>query len=363
MNRSILSAALIVVGLAVWMLSGMGSQTEEQAETENSQETAKLMKVEVIHSAAQPVQRLVSVQGQIEASQMVKLKAEVDGRVENTPVAEGNRVKAGTELIGLAEDYRPAQLAEAQAQLRKAQSDLKASQQLRKRGLQAENQIIADRAALESARAQLAQIRYQIQHTRIKAPFDGVLNLRSVELGDFVERGQQVGELINDEKLIVAGQLPQYHVNGLTVGQEIQIKLVTGEQLNGNLQYISATADADTRSFRVEVALNNTEHQRLIGQSATLLLPVESLDGHWVPSSVLGLDSRGDLQVKTLNDDDRVELLSTELIRTEKGGFWIGGLPPQVTFISVGQHFVGAGEQVAPVIQEQKETVVHARNH
>lgn len=170
MNRSILSAALIVVGLAVWMLSGMGSQTEEQAETENSQETAKLMKVEVIHSAAQPVQRLVSVQGQIEASQMVKLKAEVDGRVENTPVAEGNRVKAGTELIGLAEDYRPAQLAEAQAQLRKAQSDLKASQQLRKRGLQAENQIIADRAALESARAQLAQIRYQIQHTRIKAP-------------------------------------------------------------------------------------------------------------------------------------------------------------------------------------------------
>ena len=362
MNRSVLSAIAVVAGLSVWMFSGMDSQAEDTAEAPLEKETVVPTKVQVIHSTAKPVQRLVSVQGQVEALRIVQLKAEVDGRVARLPVAEGARVTAGTELIKLADDYRPAQLAEAQARLKKAQSDLRASQKLRKRGLQAENQIVADQAEVESARAQLAQIRYQLAHTRIDAPFAGVLNRRTVEQGDFVERGQQVAELVDDEQLIVTGQVPQHFVNGLQVGQAINMKLVTGESLTGSLQFISATADADTRSYRVEVALENPDHRRLIGLSATLQLPVAELSGHWVPGSVLGLSTEGELQVKTLDGHDRVEIRTVELIRTDKDGFWISGLPEGVVLVSVGQHFVGAGERVDPILNEQSgEAQAHAR--
>ena len=362
MNRSVLSAVLIVVGLSVWMFVGITSKAESIPEKTTKPQHAELMKVQVIHSTAQPVQRLVNVQGQVEALRAVQLKAEVDGRVAKLPVAEGTRVSAGTELIKLAEEYRPAQLAEAKARLKKAQSDLQASQKLRKRGLQAENRIVEDQAEVESARSQLAQIRYQLTHTRIEAPFSGVLNHRNVELGDFVERGQQVLELVDDEQLVVTGQVPQHYASGLQVGQPVTIKLVTGKHLTGTLKFVSASAEAETRSFRVEVALDNPEHQRLIGLSATLQLPVEELAGHWVPGSVLGLSTVGKLQVKTLNTEDRVELRSVELIRTDKDGFWISGLPQDVVLVSVGQHFVGKGEQVAPVISEQnEEAVVHAR--
>jgi len=364
MNRSILSAALIVAGLSAWMLMGVNSQAEENPVESAEPKVAELMKVQVVNSVAKPVQRLVSVQGQVEASQVVQLKSEVDGRVNELAVAEGTRVTAGTELIKLAQDYRPAQLAEAQARLKKAQSDLQANLKLRKRGLQSENQIVADRAELESARAQVAQARYQLQHTVIKAPFNGVLNTRTVELGDFVERGQQVAELVNDEELIVAGQVPQQFVNGLKIGQVINLRLVTGGTLAGELKFISATANADTRSYRVEVALNNIEHQRLIGTSATMQLPVEELTGHWVPGSVLGLGTEGQLQVKALDSENRVELHQAELIRTDKDGFWISGLPYDVTLVSVGQHFVGVGDQVVPVfgnpIEAKEEAAVHA---
>ena len=213
MKRSVISAFAIVVGISVWMASGVYSQAEEKSEQPAETTAPQPMKVQVMHSVSQPVQQLVSVQGQVEALRVVQLKAEVDGRVEQLPVTEGTRVSVGTPLIKLAEDYRSAQLAEAQARLKQAQSDLRASQKLRQRGLQAENKIIADQAAVESARAQLAQMRYQLAHTRIEAPFAGVLNQRTVELGDFVERGQQVAELVDDEQLIVTGQLPQHYAS------------------------------------------------------------------------------------------------------------------------------------------------------
>lgn len=362
MNRSVIAAFAIVAGLSVWMASGMNSQPDDNIHQTTEHAETPPMKVQVMHSTAQPVQRLVSVQGQVEASRVVQLKAEVDGRVEQLPVAEGTRVSTGTPLIKLAEDYRSAQLTEAQARLKKAQSDLRASQKLRKRGLQAENQIIADQAAVESARAQLAQIRYQLAHTRIEAPFAGVLNQRNVELGDFVERGQHVAELVDDKRLIVTGQLPQHYATDLNTDQAIAITLVNGEKLSGTLQFISATANPETRSYRVEVSLDNPEHKRLIGLSATLQLPVAELSGHWVPGSALGLDTTGALQVKTLDANDRVENRTVELIRTDKNGFWISGLPDTVVLINVGQHFVGTGEQVIPVQGTQsKEAQIHAR--
>ncbi len=350
MNRSVLSAVAIVAGLGAWMLSGQNSEAQDAPEPVKDSK-AELMQVEVIRSHAASVLRTVSVQGQVEALRTVNIKAEVDGRVEALPVAEGARVKAGAQLIRLAEDYRPAQLVEAQARLKQRQSDLQASQKLRKRGLQAENKIVADQAEVEAARAQLAQVRYQLAHTRIKAPFAGVLNQRDVEVGYFVERGEQVAVLVDDEQLIVTGQVPQHYAGSLQLGQVVAVELVTGKTLQGAIRFVSATAEAATRSYRVEVALDNPEHQRLIGLSASLVLPLAQLNGHWVPSSVLGLSADGTLQVKTLDTENRVIERTVSLIRTDKEGFWVGDLPADVTLISVGQHFVGAGEQVKPVPQ------------
>ncbi|MCV6589867.1 MAG: efflux RND transporter periplasmic adaptor subunit [Marinobacterium sp.] len=362
MNRSVLSAVVIVAGLGAWMFSGLARTDNSPLPVEKEPQAKPLMKVQVFDSRATLVSRTISVQGQVEALRRVQIKAEVDGRVEMVPVPEGARVDKNAVLIRLAEDYRPAQLQEAKARLKQRQSDLLASQKLRKRGLQAENQIVADMAEVEAARAQLAQIRYQLQHTRIRAPFSGVLNHRNVEVGDFVERGMQVVELVDDEQLVVTGQVPQTYATVLIPGQPVEVQLVTGERLEGSLKFVSATADDETRSYRAEVRLDNPEHRRLIGLSASLILPVAQLQGHRVPGSVLGLSTEGELQVKIVDKNSQVQIETVELIRTDKDGFWVSGLPANVTLISTGQHFVGAGERVEAVrpAQQQEGAVANA---
>lgn len=348
MNRSVLSAVVIVVGLSAWMMSGSDSQATD-AQQVPEPEKKNLMKVQVVHSQAQPVQRLTSIQGQVEARRIVNVKAEVDGQVEHLPVAEGQRVTEDALLVKLAEDYRPAQLAEAEARLKQRLSDLKASQKLRKRGLQAENRLVADQAEVQAARAQLAQARYQLNHTRISAPFAGVLNSRSVELGDFVEKGQVIAELVDDEQLIVTGQVPQNRIAGVELGQQVDVRLANGETLSGELTFLSSTADNATRSYRAEVSIDNPTHKRLIGLSATIQLPQGNYQGHWVSSSVLGLSTAGELQVKLLTAGNTVEAKTVEIIRTDEDGFWVDGLSDNVTVISLGQNFVTTGDHVEPV--------------
>jgi len=350
MNRSWIAAIGITVMLAVWMLSGIGQDPMAEASSSNS--TAhRLNKVQVMPSQARQVQRLVRVQGQVEAKRVISLKTEVDGKVIALPVAEGDNSKQGQLVVQLAADARPAQVAEMKARVAQRDSELKAAEKLRQRGLGSENDVIRQQAEFMAAEAALDQAELQLKNTHIYAPFDAVTNRLDVELGDYVEKGQVVAQLVDDSKLVVAGQVPQHSVGNLALGQAVLVEIQTSrnsaiEQLVGQLEYVSATANTQTRSYTAEVHIDNQQQRRLIGLSATLLMPLETLAGHWVPSSALGLASDGGLQVKVVDATNTVNTLPVDLIRTGQDGFWLAGLPESAQIITLGQDFVSSGEEV-----------------
>jgi len=349
MNKSVFSAVVVVAVLGGWMASGVYGNDGEQKDEPVAVKKKPLMKVTVLESNVKTVQRFVTVQGQVEANRSVEIKVEVDGRIAEIAVQEGQRIESGVSIATLSADYRLKQLAQAKAVLRQRNSDLSASRKLKKRGMIAENRLIADQAGVQTARAQLALVQHEVDSASVLAPFSGVLNSRAVELGDYMQKGNVVGVLVDDSVLKVTGQVPQKNVGDLQINQAVEVNLSNGLSAFGNLAFISRVADTVTRSYRVEVTLGNPQLKRLIGLTASIKLPLGTEQGHLLPNSVLGLSADGDLQVKLLDQQNQVSTAVVEIIRTDKQGFWFKGLAEKITVITEGKDFVSNDEIVEPI--------------
>jgi multidrug efflux system membrane fusion protein len=252
---------------------------------------------------------------------------------------------------------REARLRQTEALVRQRETDLKAVRTLKQKGLQAESRLIESETLLAAARAELAAVEMDIEHTQIVAPLAGVINELPVEVGEFIERGDPVATLVDDDVLLATAQAPQQSIARLQLGQTVKVQTITGQTLEGKITFISAMADARTRSFRVEAEIPNPEGRLTGGMSAVLRIPLETADGHFVSPSVLVLDDQGALGVKGVDRDNKVVFHPVRIVRTTAGGVWITGLPERVQLITLGQGFVGPGEVVAPVMEKTARAV------
>lgn len=358
MRPSMMLALLLACAVSVWMLTGqLIGQTEAPGAQESTTAPQKRpsapaqarMRVLVIDSTARSIDREVVARGQLEPWRRVTLRAETDGRVVELPAEKGARVESGRLLVKLAEDDRPAQLARAEAEVAARELELSASETLGQQGMQARTQIKNAQAALASARAELARLELDIERLSIRAPFAGVIEGREVELGSLLQRGDAVLELVDNHQLKATAQVPQQRAGALALGQPVEIELLDGTRASGELIYIARVADPQTRGFRVEVRVPNPAHRLPGGVSAELHIRTGEETGHFLSPAALTLNDEGDVGVRTLDRADRVHFLPVTLVRTERDGVWVTGLPEQARIITRGQGFVSEGEQVTPI--------------
>jgi multidrug efflux system membrane fusion protein len=352
--KSYLIALAVALVLGAWMVSGQFAD-EPAAQTEATPAAAAPMSVEVVEVTARPVQRFIESEGDTEADQDVQLRAETAGRVSAVRVEQGERVAAGDTLLTLAMGDRQARLAEAEARVAQRQADLDAAEQLQRDGYQSEIAVREARAALESARAQLAAIREDIANTTVTAPIDGLLQSRAVDVGDYVRVGDALARLMTTDPLVAVAHVAQQDIRQIELGRRAELTLATGDRLTGRIRYISAAAEAGSKTFRVEVHADNPQGLP-VGVSATIRIPLGAARGHFLSPAWLSLNEAGEMGVKTLDDDNRVAFEPVEVIRTQRDGVWVAGLPDSIRLITVGQGFVQAGEQVDPVMAEQPAT-------
>jgi len=350
MKASIWIALGVTACLSAWMLSGsliaQPSPATEPAKVAPAQSVR--VKVQTRQLQAQPVTREVVALGQLEPLRHVQIRAETEGRIMRVLVAKGQRVNADTLCLQLSMETRQSSLKEAEALLRQRRKELDSAQRLKIQGLQAENTLLEAQAALASAQAALAQIQLDIEHTHIRAPFAGIINERLVEEGDFVQRGDVLAVLVDDSVLKISGQVAQQNLQQLKIGQNAQAELLGGRILQGRISYLSAIADANTRSFRVEMQAPNP-NKLAAGASATLRIPVETTRGYFMSSAMLALSDSGELGAKAVDSDHRVVFYPLDILRTSTDGLWVSGLPEQVNLITLGQGFVQAGEVVEAI--------------
>ena len=353
--KSYLLAASLLLLLSVWMLTGLFGQDQDTDDTAD-QNRAELMSVQVQELVSEQVARELEVQGQTEAEADIQLRAEVAGRVTAVQVAEGDSVSVDQLLVEIAMGNRASLQAEAEARVMQREADFLAAERLGDEGFQSEIAVAQARAELAAARAQLDSIEEQIRHTQIRAPIDGYLETLPVSVGDYVSVGDSVARLIDADPLIITANIAQQNIQQVQPGRTAQVELATGDVLSGRVRFIGSAANDGARTFRVEVEAANPDRLP-VGMSATLRVPLGEVQAHKLSPAWLSLADDGEIGVKGVDRDNRVLFYPVEIVRAERSGLWVSGLPPRLSVVVVGQGFVQAGEQVNPI---PAEPVSHA---
>jgi membrane fusion protein, multidrug efflux system len=291
----------------------------------------------------------VSVRGRTQATRLVNVRAETAGRVVATPVVRGARVAAGDVLCEIAMDTRQADLQEAISRLEQARLEYEGAQDLQRRNLQSQISVAQLKASFDSAAAAVERAELAVERTKVRSPFDGIMESRAVEVGDYMDMGGQCAAVMDDEPMLLVAQVPEQDVGKLEVGSQVTGMLVTGERVQGKLTYVSRAADNVSRSYRIEVELEPSKAIRQ-GISTEVLIAANETRAHLVPPSSLTMDDEGLIGVKTLTRDYQVEFHRVEIVgestRIDNPGFWVSGLPEQVVVITLGQELVFPGQQV-----------------
>jgi len=348
-RNSILMALGVAVAVTAWMLTGLGSSPVDfSGNAEVNRGNGESMRVRVESIRASEITREITLSARTEPNRFVSIKAETDGTVVGLGVERGSPISEGEAIVELDIRDRNERLSEAQALIAQRELELEARQSLRSREFVSQVEIAEANTRLESARAARARIALEIKNTSIKAPFDGIVQERNVEIGDYVRAGDDVLDIVDIDPLIIAGEINGKEVTELYVGGRGSAVLVDGTRLNGVVRYLAPVADENTRTFRVELEVPNPNGIRA-GLTAELELLGNRITAHDISPSLLTLADDGTVGVKTVSSNNRVDFYPIEIAGSSDNGILVTGLPDRVTVITVGQGFVTVGQQVDPV--------------
>ncbi len=365
MNRSLILSISLAALAFIWILSGSLSNNSEETNLQDSALTSSdhsspSFKVKVEQIEAKLMLDRIDLQGDIEPAREIEIRAETDGTITSLENKKGTRITQNQKILTLAMNDRQARLARAKSELKVRKADLKSGLSLKAKKLLSENQHLQNVSNVVAATAEVKAIEIEIEHTSVTAAFNGVLNELHVELGDYVSSGTPLATLVDDQYITISADVPQQHIAKLKIGQKVSATLLNGTQFEGDIFYISSSADTNTRTFRIEAKAANTMGIQRFGQSARVSIYIGEQFAHKLSPSLLGLNSEGSLQIKGIDQDSRVITQTVEIIRSEKDGIWLAGLPKQFNLITVGQGFVSKGDEVNAI---SDETPSNANEH
>ena len=356
-NRSFLIALIIGLAATAWLFSGSllgdGGEPRMQKEPARLEAADSRPEVRVRQQRAEPHVIELVINGRTEADREVQLRSEQPGTVVELPIEKGERVEQGALIAQLEDRDRSAAVAEARALVASRELEYNAAAQLRERGHAPDTQYAASRAQLEQAQATLRRAELAQAQLSIGAPFGGVLEERPVELGDLLQVGDAVGRLVDLDPLIAVATVNERDVGGLNLGGSGRVTLASGEALEGTIRFVARTADPDTRTFRVEVAIPNPDSSLMAGMTAELRLPLRKVQAHLISPAILVLSDEGPVGVRTVNDQGVVEFHPVDILEQRPEGVWVDGLPDEVRLITVGQEYVQDGQEVTAVDEEE----------
>lgn len=340
---------LVVVLLVIWMMTGEVKVSSNQAPERQPEAEAELTSVEVETLQARLHEPGVQLQGQLEPWFSVNLSARVAGTVETVAADLGESVTKGQVLARLSDDGRSALVDRWQARVKKLEADLVAARRLRSDNFTSQSQLLELESELAAARAELTSASLDVGHLAPAAPFSGIINARHVEPGTLVEVGSPLFELVRIDRLKATGQIPQQSVSQVAVGQSVRIELLDGSRLRGVVTFIASAANPETRSFAVEIAVENPDLKRVAGGSASLRIALPEVKAMFISPAYLSLGDDGRPGIKYVDGSNRVVFATVRLLSVSTEGAWVTGLPEEIRLITRGGGFVSKGERVIPV--------------
>ena len=309
------------------------------------------IRVIAIRSRAEPVQTGVVLRGQTEALRFVDVRSQASGLVTSPPRRKGAFVNAGDALCELDAGTSGANLAEAEARLNKARIDAEATSKLAAEGFATESRKISVLAELEAASAAVERAEKEIERLSMAAPFDGLLESDTAEVGSLLQPGSLCARIIQLNPIKVVGHVSDVEVDFVSIGARAMARLVSGRSLTGNVTFISRSADPNTRTFRVEIEVPNEDLSIRDGSAAEIVISASQTLAHLVPQSALTLNDLGELGVR-LAEVSIARFYRVRVVRDTREGAWVTGLPEQADIIVVGHEYVVNDSTLSVVYRE-----------
>ena len=364
-HRSWIISGSIIVAITLWLASGQLAGEEDAPSAVVADDAAAMIPknaVRVRTSTAEEVMRTIIVNGKTAPARIVQLAAETDGRIEFTGAERGASLERGDVIVRLDERDRSARLAQAEALLRQREVEYAARERLKSESYVSEAQLQEAVALLESARAELTRAKLDLDYMTVRAPFAGALQARAVEVGDFVKRGDPIATYVDNRTIIVSANVSEFDARYVRVDDRAEARLATGELVQGRIRYVAPVADEATRTFTVELEVDNADGSLRAGGTAELHIPAETVLAHRVSPALLTLDDAGNVGVKIVDAAGAVEFVVADVALTSHDGVWLAGLPEIATIITVGQGYVASGATVAAIPETDAETAIAAKD-
>ena len=184
----------------------------------------------------------------------------------------------------------------------------------------------------------------ELNRTEVKAPFSGFIE-QIVKPGNFLERGQVCATIIQLNPIIFVAEVPEFNINKVETGQDVDIRLVTGEFINGKLTFVSKSASPSTRTFKVESQIENKNGLVRDGITAEMTIKTKLVMAHKISPSILLLNDEGKIGIRSV-ENDIVKFHNITILEDSESGLWITGIPKELELIVQGQGFVEDGQKV-----------------
>lgn len=347
LSRSWLIALTIFLLTMVWVLSGSEHESSAVEPMAKIEQTPFKVRVMPVHTDTMTNQ--LQLKGITQPQRSLEVRAQTQGVVESLLVNKGDWVEEGRPLVQLDTQDRRLQLEQAKAALQDAKIQMDAVKQMVKKGLSDSSALARTQALLASARSNQLKAELELSYLTIKAPFAGIVDNRMVEIGQLIHRGDAVVQLIDLNPIKVVAQVSERYVGQIKQSAEGTITLQNNTPLLARITYVGRNAQNPTRTFPVEMEVDNPDLNLIAGATATIQIPITNIQAQHIPTSSLTLSDQGEIGVKTVNENNRVEFHEIDFISEADKGIWVSGIPEGARVITLGQDFVLEGELVEPV--------------
>ena len=324
MKNNLFKISLLFLGTTAF-LSSCGSSEKQQVVAE---EVAPPM--EIITATKEKLSTELRIPAELAGFQQVDIYAKVSSFVKELKVDIGTQVKKGQLLMVLEAPEISSQLAAAESRLRSQEAVYMTSNSTYKRILetskvegtiskndleQSEGRKNSDYAQLQAAKASYKEIQNMQGYLQIRAPFDGVIAARNVNLGAYVGPSGKGSELPlftiqQQEKLRLSVYIPELYTGYLKNGDELSfnVKSLPGRNFKAKIARMSGALDSRLRSERVEMDVINDSKRLVPGMVAEVLLPLKAQDSNYVVPKTAVVTSSEGIYVLKVQDNKTLRL-------------------------------------------------------
>ena len=338
----------IYILIAILLIISIGLFFKED-NPKNSSSIEKIEKtVGVKFLNRQNYSKILKLRGFTEASRIVTIKSQVEGRISAKFFNKGRYYKAGEQLLLIDPEDKLAKVKEMEALLNQRKKEYEVAEKLFKKGFRSEVKLSESRTNFENALALYEKSQVELNNTKILIPFDSTIEDSFIELGDYVKKGDKIAKIVDLDPIFVKVNVTENVINNLKLNQATSI-IISDKSYEGLISYISKTSDPLTRNFRVEIKINNKKKQIISGLSSEVRINLSKEDAYFIPSSLISLDDQGKIGIKVVQEK-KVLFLTIDIISDTGNGYWVNSNSKNnledYMLITQGHEYVIEGEKV-----------------